>query len=270
MNLKTSAFAAVAALAVATGSSAGAVTLEAGGLQIAEPGSIVNGRSIGNMAAEWWRFLLETPTNLHPNYGSPYVPGPLAEEGTYFLYGLPPGESGTLEARAKAGSAMLLPLRPWANLKTEPDETSQDLFDQLEPLVASIRNLSVTVNDADVASENGVDLIADFRERFPSEPGDVAFGVEFPVEDASFGLDGFVTDLVVVDGHWMLFDDLRVGEYEIVTSFDVLNEEGGLDYSARVTQLVTVAPVPVPAALPLLVAGLAGLAGVASRRRRPA
>lgn len=266
MNRKIAAFA--TALALAAGTSAGAVTMEAGGLQIAEPGSVVNGRSIGNMAAEWWRFLLESPMSAHPNYGNPYVPGPLAGEGTYFLYGLPEGESGTLEATVKAGSAMLLPLRPWANLKTEPDETAQDLFDQLEPLVASIRNLSVTVNGEDVAGANGVDLIADFRERFPSEPGDVAFGVTFPEEDASFGLDGFVTDLIVADGHWMLFDDLRVGGYEIVTSFDVLGDDGGPAYSAAVTQMITVAPVPVPAALPLLLAGLAGLAGVASRRRR--
>ena len=171
MNRKISAFAAIAALAAATGTSVGAVSLEAGGLQIVEPGSVVNGRSVGNMAAKWWRFLVETPMSAHPNYGNPDVPGPLAGEGTYFLYGLPEGESGSLEATVKAGSAMLLPLRPRANLKTEPDETAQDLFDQLEPLVASIRNPTVTVNGEDVASGNGVDLIAHFRERFPSEPG---------------------------------------------------------------------------------------------------
>ena len=67
MKRKISAFAAIAALAVTGGTSVGAVTLEAGGLQIAEPGSVVNGRSVGNMAAEWWRFFLESPMSTHPN-----------------------------------------------------------------------------------------------------------------------------------------------------------------------------------------------------------
>jgi hypothetical protein len=260
---RISAFATVVGMAVFAGTSAGAVTLEAGGLRIAEPGSVVNGRSIGNMTAEWWRFVLETPQTLNPVFGGPYVPGPLTDEGTYFLYGFPNDNSGTQQARVKPGSALLLPMRNSANLKTEPDETAQDLLDQIDPSVGSIRNLSVSVNGVDVASENGVDLIADFREQFPSQPGDVTFGVDMPEEDAAFGLDGFSTDLIVADGHWMLFDDLRAGEHTIMTSYDVVNDEGVITDSVRVTQLV--AAVPLPAPIGLLGAGMMAL--LAIRRR---
>lgn len=262
---RISTFATVAGLAVFTGASAGAVTLGAGGLQIAEPGSVVNGRSIGNMTAEWWRFVLETPQAFNPVYGGPYAPGPLVEEGTYFLYGFPGDASGTQEARVKPGSALLLPMRNSANLRLEPDETAQDMFDQIEAGVESIRNLSVSVNGVDVAIENGVDLIADFREQFPSRPGDVTFGVDMPEEDAAFGLDGFDTDLLVADGHWMLFDDLRAGEHTIITSYDVVNDKGEITDSVRVTQLV--AAVPLPAPIGLMGAGMLALLGI---RRRTA
>jgi MYXO-CTERM domain-containing protein len=257
--------AALLAIVPATGASAATV----GGIAYAEPGSVVNGRSIGNMGAEWWKFVLELPRPVNPAAGGPYTPGPLADEGISFLYGLFPGGPpvGTLEATVQRGHDLLLPLRNWVNIKTEPEETAADLFEQLEPDVATVRNLRLEVNGVDFEAATGRDLIAEFRERFPVLPGEVPFGVTLPPTDSVL-LDGLVSDLFVVDGHWMLLRDIPLGNHSILVSFDVLGEDGSLERQVAVTHQV--AAVPGPAPLVLMLSGLVALAAARRRTRSAA
>jgi hypothetical protein len=245
------------------GSLATAAPIQVGGLEFSPAGAEVNGRSIGNMAAEWWRFNFETPASVNPNAGAPFVPGPLTSEGTSFLYGAPRGtEEATLFSIIREGQVALLPVIPWANLRTDPDETAADLLGQLDPLVAGSRNMVVTVNGVDFETETGLSLYDDFREMYPASAADETFGVTFPPSDAVIpGLENFVTDLIVADGHWLLITDLPLGEHTVVVE--------GTDASGEsfvVTQQIRV--VSEPAALALLAAGLAVIAPFARRRKR--
>jgi MYXO-CTERM domain-containing protein len=256
---------AASAMGLLTIAPASAATI--GGIAFAEPGSVVNGRSIGNMGAEWWRYVLETPIPANPAAGGTYMPGPLADEGISFLYGLPPSGPtvGTLDATVRRGQDLLLPLRPWVNLKTEPEETASSLFEQLEPLVATIRNLQLEVNGVDFETATGRYLIGEFRERFPALPGETPFGITMPDTDAYEDLDGFVSDLFVVDGHWLLFRDVPLGNHTMRVSYDALDAGGNLE---RVSVTHQVAAVPVPAPLAMTLSGLVLLAGIRRRRRR--
>lgn len=252
-----------AAIFCSMGSLATAAPIQVGGLEFSPAGAEVNGRSIGNMAAEWWRFNFETPASVNPNAGAPFVPGPLTSEGTSFLYGAPRGtEEATLFSIIREGQVALLPVIPWANLRTDPDETAADLLEQLDPLVAGSRNMVVTVNGVDFETETGLSLFDDFREMYPASAADETFGVTFPPSDAVIpGLENFVTDLIVADGHWLLITDLPLGEHTVVVE--------GTDASGEsfvVTQQIRV--VSEPAALALLAAGLAVIAPFARRRKR--
>lgn len=48
-----------------------------------------------------------------------------------------------------------------------------------------------------------------YRETF-GLPGDNTFGATSPPTDAD-GLDGFATDLMVADGHWLLLQNVPLG-----------------------------------------------------------
>jgi len=265
MGQKRAAVAATVAAAIWTASALSAPAITVNGIEIAEPGSVVNGRSIGNLAANWWRFILETPIADNPVYGAPYVPGPLASEGISFLYGLPPDgpRVATRSATVSAGDALVMPLRNWVNMRTDPSETPEILFDQLEPLVASIRNLTVEIDGVDVARETGLDLIGSFREQFPSRPGDETFGVKMPDKDAFGGFDGFSTDLLVADGHWMVLN-LPLGDHRIVVNWEAVDSAGNLIDSNSVTHEISA--VPIPASLALILGALATLAGIGGLR----
>jgi hypothetical protein len=249
------------------GSAVPASAVTVGGVRILDPGSEVSGRSIGEIAANWWRFALETPIPSNPVYGAPHRRGPLGDENIAFLYTLPVGGGvGTYSARVRTTDTALLPLRPWVNARLDQSVTAQDLLDQLDPLVGTIRNLSVEINGVDLASASGLDLIATYRERFPG-PGDTPFGITLPDQDAYAGLNGLVSDLMVIDGHWGALR-LPLGDHRISIRWDAVDDQGVVVDSLNVAHEISVVPLPAP--LALILGGLAALAGVGATRSRAA
>ena len=236
-----------------------ATAITVGGLTFAEPRSDLNGRALNDVAINWWKFAVETPVDSNPSFGAPYEPGPLAGEGTNFLYADQTG-LGTLESRVAPGQSLFLPLRPVVNIATEPTETAADLLAQIEPIVQSTTDLTVTVNGVDFEAVSGRDLLT-FRETYPG-PGDPNVGVQFPDSGSVFGpgFDGFASDIMVADGQYLGIISLPRGEHELVVSASF---EGGGGYT--VTQNVEVVPLPAP--LALLAGGLVLLVGLARRGR---
>ena len=227
-----------------------------GGIEVSDPGASVGSRTVREYTALWWKYVLETPQAANPfldQTGQLFAPGPFVGDGVTFLYGAPdtnPATPVTRVVSVSAGTNLLIPLIQWVNLKTDPAETAQDLLDQLAPLVAATSGLFAQINSTDFATQTGLDLL-DYRETF-GLPGDQTFGVNFPATDALFDLDGFSTDLMVADGHWLLLKDLPVGQQTV--RFGGTNALGN---SVDVTYELNV--VPEPATLVLLGLCLAGL-----------
>ena len=225
-----------------------------------DPGPPIGGRTVPEYTALWWKYVLETPIPANPLYdpdGALYAPGPYVGDGVTFLYGVVPPATVTRSATVSAGTNLLLPLLQWVNLKTEDDETAEDLLDQLAPLVAGTSGLFAEINGTPVADSTA---LLDYRLTW-GKPGDQTFGVTMPAADAAFGLNGFSTDILVADGHWLLLRDIPRGP--LTLHFGGTNVDG---QSADVTYNLQV--VPEPGTLALVGLGLAALA-FARRRGKP-
>jgi hypothetical protein len=234
------------------------------GIQVGDPGSStgdpgppIGGRPVREYTALWWEYVLEIPTPANPLYdpdGTLYAPGPYVGDGVTFLYGVVPTATVTRSATVSAGTNLLLPLLQWVNLKTDPLETAQDLLDQLAPLVAGTNGLFAEVNGTPVADAT---TLLSYRLTW-GLTGDQTFGVTLPATDAPFGLNGFSTDILVADGHWLLLRNIPAGP--LTLHFGGTNAFGE---SANVTYNLQV----VPEAGTFALVGL-GLAALAFARRR--
>lgn len=271
MKVKHITLTAFAALTLAMATSAGAVTAPVGGLEVSEPGSTVDGLTIAERAVEWGLWLLDMPVFEIPGSDVPYTPGPLEDQGTSFLYGGAP----VLDVRIRQGQDLLLPAQPSVYMTYNASETLEVLQEQAAEDAegfASDNDLSVTVNGVDFETASGRDVY-DYREIYPSNPADPIVGLSDPENSwvldylGAADYDSEFGKIIVADGYWMLFENMPLGVHEIVAT--AISRETGEELF-RVTHNITVAPIPLPAALPLLLTGLAGLGGAAARRRRSA
>ena len=60
-----------------------------GGLKVAVPGATVNGLTIAERSVAAIGFFAATPQTVNPANGAPFLPGPLVDQGTSLLLGVP-------------------------------------------------------------------------------------------------------------------------------------------------------------------------------------
>ena len=98
-----------------------------GGLKVAAPGSTVNGLTIAERSVAAIGFFAATPQTVNPANGAPFLPGPLVDQGTSLLLGVPLPPTGDIEATrtalVAAGQDLFVPVNFGGAFSTEEERS---------------------------------------------------------------------------------------------------------------------------------------------------
>jgi Ca2+-binding RTX toxin-like protein len=231
-------------------------------LKVAAPRSTVDGLTVADRSVAAIGFFAATPQTVNPANGTPFLPGPLVDQGTSLLLGVPVTGLGIEAARTAlvaAGQDLFVPVNFGGAFSTEEDEVvppegSEVLLRDFVNIPTSV-DLRVTINGADLEDTLGVDLV-DFRETYGDDPDDVEptvrasiasdngvlGGADLPLDPdvlsgPPFGFNPiYVGASFVADGQAFLAKDLPVGNHIIRVAGELdSNEDGVVDLSFETT-----------------------------------
>ena len=122
---------------------------------------------------------------------------------------------------------------------------------------------NATFNNADSSVDTGLFGITSWYDIYASSTNNATFGLVAGTFNVNWDLTGSVAVLLKFGNTWSayLFNGLTKGTYDY-------NLAGMGQNSLSNFRIVSTNPIPVPAALPMLAMGLAGLGLVARRRKR--
>jgi len=219
--------------------------------QVLSNDAVVDGKTIGDWSAEWWKWIYSLPTNQSPL---------LDTDGSFAANGQPGGDVFFVANLARPGTAarsftiqegkfLLFPVRyvTLDNVDFPVPLTLEELRDTAAGVVDLMTNLHVSIDGqpVDVSTH-----------RFSSP----VFSFNFETAD---NLDSFIyghpvtglVDPIVSDGYWIMLEPLPAGTH--VLSF---GGEIGPPYnsSKEITDTITVAPIPLSVDVNSLIAVLEG------------
>ena len=97
-----------------------------GGLKVAAPGSTVDGLTVADRSVAAIGFFAATPQTVNPANGAPFLPGPLVDQGTSLLLGVPVtglGIEATRTALVAAGQDLFVPVNFGGAFSTEEERS---------------------------------------------------------------------------------------------------------------------------------------------------
>ena len=171
--------------------------------QIAPIQSHPHGQTYSEWAANWWQVALETPASVNPLTdpdGSNCDQGDLGN--VWFLFGTFGPDPIARECEIPVGTALFFPLINQFNGRFEGETTTEE----------ELRESVSCVEDAELSFEFNGDSVNELNQYFEESP---IFQVQFPEEDALFGLNGIFIDLAVDAGFYLFVHPLPPGNYTL-------------------------------------------------------
>jgi hypothetical protein len=220
-------------------------------------GSVVEGQTIAEWTAEWWKWAISIPVSSNPLLDTGGIFSGLGDVGgpVFFLAGSFSSGVTTRAFSVPSGKYILFPIIN-AFLSGEEEGTPDQMRARLDAYVASIDPDSLQ------ARVDGVDLpnLSSHRETSPdfefTLPDDNVFGVPDPTYGPS-----------VSDGYWIMLEPLAPGDHTIQFGGSSSGVPGDLAFEDAFSLTVIYAPVPEPGSFALSIIAIGGLAFQLARRR---
>jgi hypothetical protein len=211
-------------------------------------GSTVEGKTLAEWSAEWWKWALSFPIETNPLVD---VDGSRAHVGdvgpVFFMGGIfdleDTSPTATRSFTVPVGKRLFFPILNAIFFVSSPGEILGDAIDYVTGVASAATDLHATIDGIDVPN------LSSHREASP------IFEVTVPENNlfASLGLPAGTYAPAVSDGFWLMLEPLSPGTHVITF--------GGTsgDFSLDVTNNIQV--VPEPGTLTLLLAAFAAIAG---------
>jgi hypothetical protein len=204
--------------------------------------SVIDGKTIGEWSAEWWKWVLPIPANRNPMLDND---GAFANEGqssgnvffVSFTLGIVPG-TVTRQFTVPEGKYLFFPLMLYEadNVNTIPPLSIEQLRDQTAGYVNATTNL--------YANLDGIDLTNLYSHRASSPVFNFFYTNADNLQSWAFGgkpITGLI-DPAVCDGYWLMLEPLPPGQH-------VLRFGGAVSIAVTTSDVVdyiTVLPMPLP------------------------
>ena len=221
------------------------------------PGSIYDGKTLGEWSAEWVKYVYSIPEFQGPLYDTTGEKASINQSGSvFFLVGSFTGESVTREITVNENQLLFLPLiNIWNNnfplAENNPPQTGEELANAIKPVIDAIDSLFFNLD--------GVALSMD--ELFQHRETPAPFNVTLP-ENNFYGEPAGSSSVVASDGYWLMVEPLSIGTHTISFGGTI----SALDFQQNNTYEISVVSVPEPTAI----VGLLGLGlcmGISRRKQ---
>ncbi|MDG3002443.1 hypothetical protein [Paludisphaera mucosa] len=220
-------------------------------LVVLPPHSIIEGRTIGDYTADWWRWAFGFSVPNDPFTDPTGAAANMNQSGPVFFVAGTTGGDATRTFAVPADRYILIPL-----LNFELSQLELGDFSLTEGEIRSQVDGVVDLFDELHASLDGVEVPDLFSHRETTS----AFAYE-AAPDNFMGLPAGESGIAVASGYWLMLAPIPIGETHVI------NFGGGVSaFDFRVDVTASITAVPEPSSLALCVGGLVCAGGLAMRR----
>ncbi len=205
--------------------------------------SNVDGKSLSEWTAEWFKWTWLQPTNIHPSLDldGRWAANGQSDRPVFFLTGvfgdLPLSTEVVRSFSVPEGRYLFFPLLAvtWENIDAIPPATIQELRDAGAAALATTSELHATID--------GISVPDMFQHRLMSPVYSYILPDANNLKTVLYGhpISGLI-DPEIADGYWVMVEPLAPGVH-------VLNWGGSLDlfnYRQNITAIITIVPIPLP------------------------
>lgn len=222
-------------------------------LEVFEPDTVVYGKTQAEWSAQWWQYVLSFPTEQSPLSDETGANANNGQSGSvYFLTGVSGSGAAERTITVPNDKAIFFPLINTVNAATAPDETADQLRDQIDGDIEAVDTLFANLDGVDVPN------LFNYRQQSP------AFSLTLP-DNNLFGIVAGTYSPAVSDGYWLMLAPLPEGSYKISFGGTRDAEPGINGLTQNITYNITSVPEPSAAAGTLLLGAL-GMGWIVKRK----
>jgi len=208
--------------------------------------ALVEGKTIGEWAVEWWTWAFSAPTNQSPLFDSDGSRASFGQSGpVFFLVGGTPNLSGAQKRAFTVPADKYLFLSivnsEWDNIDTVPPLSPELLRENAAAVIASLTELHASIDGVTVPGLFGHRAISPLFRLYLESP-DNALSVAYAHPVAG------LIDPIALDGYWLMIEPLAPGSHMI--NFGAAVDISG--FTLDVIDVISVVPLPLSAQIEAL------------------